>query len=226
MNSKNNGVPADVLRQIQQAAENNWGDNPDLLGHEISTEVEAYIKLQKSTFSVPPEVKKRIGDVACKECAAWDERLAFVQKETKAFQAIRAIDTQGVSVSTFHKIKEAAKRKFPTNYSYQYEYIETTLRVEPIKKLLQKMESIIGNECYNKNIQNYGPGGIWEGEGRPFRYPVIFDDKDDKYWTVPSDIEADVLIKGRYSFGANELNIFRALVQIIEMLKKEHGFKS
>ena len=42
-------------------------------------------------------------------------------------------------------------------------------KIEPIKELLIKMESIIGNECYNQSIQNYGPGGIWEvGKAVPF----------------------------------------------------------
>ena len=53
----------------------------------------------------------------------------------------------------------------------------------------------------------------------------MFADKNDKYTTVPPDIEADVLIRGRYRFGANELNIFRALVKVIEVLQNEYGFQ-
>ncbi len=31
---------------------------------------------------------------------------------------------------------------------------------EKRKELLIKLEFLIGNECYNSNIQNYGHGGI------------------------------------------------------------------
>ena len=88
------------------------------------------------------------------------------------------------------------------------------------------MEDIIGNECYNQNIQNYGPGGVWEGEGRSFRYPITFivDDKDDKRRNVSSSIDTEILMTGRYKFGSNELNIFRALVKIVEMLQAEYNF--
>jgi len=33
---------------------------------------------------------------------------------------------------------------------------------------------IIGSECYIANIQNYSAWGVWEGEGRSFRYPVTY----------------------------------------------------
>jgi hypothetical protein len=46
--------------------------------------------------------------------------------------------------------------------------------------LLLELESIIGNECYNANIQNWGPNGVFEGEGREFRYPITFIDSDGK----------------------------------------------
>lgn len=48
------------------------------------------------------------------------------------------------------------------------------------KKILSEMESIIGNRCYNGNIQNWGAGGEWLGEGREFRYSIIFLEKDSK----------------------------------------------
>ncbi len=39
-------------------------------------------------------------------------------------------------------------------------------------RLLLELENIIGNECYNANIQNWGPNGVFEGDGREFRYPM------------------------------------------------------
>jgi hypothetical protein len=33
---------------------------------------------------------------------------------------------------------------------------------------------------YNANIQNWGPGGVFKGEGGALRYPAIFRGKDSK----------------------------------------------
>ena len=52
-------------------------------------------------------------------------------------------------------------------------------------ELLSKLAEIT-SECYNANIQNYGPGGIWENEGRSFGYPIRFDIE------IPPDIEASL----------------------------------
>jgi hypothetical protein len=32
-------------------------------------------------------------------------------------------------------------------------------------RLLAQLEYIVGNNCYNGNIQNWGTGGTYEGEG-------------------------------------------------------------
>ena len=49
---------------------------------------------------------------------------------------------------------------------------------EKRKRLLIELEDIIGHEFYNAKIQNWGPGGVFEGEGRELRYPVTFHDKN------------------------------------------------
>ena len=153
MSSKNRDIPTAILGQIQQAAKDLWGDDSDMLEDEINTEVEAYLKLQESTFCVPSEVKKEIIDAASEVFDTWDERLSFVEEEIEAFKALQAIETQAVlGCSVLKKVKEAAMRKHPTGYSYQHNYVENALRIEPVKKLLLKMESIIGGECYNGNI--------------------------------------------------------------------------
>lgn len=94
------------------------------------------------------------------------------------------------------------------------------------KGLLIDLERIVGHEFYNSNIQNWGPGGVFEGEGRAFRYPVNFVDKDGgrvKFKRVDPGMSADVLITGSYKVGANELNIMRALDQIVSHLEKNYG---
>lgn len=78
---------------------------------------------------------------------------------------------------------------------------------EKRKRLLIELENIVGNEFYNGNIQNWGPGGVFEGEGRALRYPVTFRDKDGKTIKtkhVDPALPADTVITGMYRLGANE----------------------
>lgn len=95
-------------------------------------------------------------------------------------------------------------------------------------KLLAQIESIIGNQCYNGNIQNWGSYGVFEGEGREFRYPITFVDKDGnkiKRRTSGGDLGPEILINGYYAFGANELHIIKALDEVLKYLEREHGLK-
>lgn len=102
----------------------------------------------------------------------------------------------------------------------------TREQVGPIRELSVRMEAIIGQECYNGNIQNYSSWGEWDGEGRSFRYPVTFFRKggEEKRKSTTADLEHDELITGHYKFGANELSIYRALMKIVDMLETEYDF--
>lgn len=94
-------------------------------------------------------------------------------------------------------------------------------------ELLRKLESFVGNECYNANIQNWGPGGKFEGKGREFRYPLTIIGKDGQKSRAKSDerLPADVAVTGHYAFGANQLHIVRALDQILGYLEENHQLK-
>ncbi|WP_041598817.1 hypothetical protein [Hahella chejuensis] len=104
--------------------------------------------------------------------------------------------------------------------------------------LLHDLEYTIGRECYNGNIQNFGPRGVWEGEGRDFRYPVTFINKNgvkEKYrgkfpFTESSSGEMASCILGEeryqsayYAFGANNLHILRALALCLEKMEQRFG---
>ena len=96
------------------------------------------------------------------------------------------------------------------------------------KSLLVELEAIIGNQCYNSNIQNWGPGGVFEGEGREFRYPLTFRDDDGnkikrRYVNLKND--GDGVLDGYYAFGANELHIMVGLNRVLDYLEREHGLK-
>ena len=95
------------------------------------------------------------------------------------------------------------------------------------KKILAEMETIIGNSCYNGNIQNWGPGGEWYGEGREFRYPITFLDngtEKDKCRDTNPSMGIKRMRTGYYAFGANRLNIIHALERVLSKLESEYGF--
>lgn len=97
---------------------------------------------------------------------------------------------------------------------------------EKRKRLLIELENIVGNEFYNGNIQNWAPGGVFEGEGRALRYPVTLRGKDGKTIKmrhVDPALPAETVITGMYRLGANELSIMRALDLITTHLERNYG---
>lgn len=96
------------------------------------------------------------------------------------------------------------------------------------RQLLVQLESILGNECYNASIQNYGPGGVREAAGRNFRYPVTLraaDGSTKKIRTpmVPSTATDEMVRGAYYAFGANQLDVMSALEKVIGHLERHHG---
>lgn len=94
--------------------------------------------------------------------------------------------------------------------------------VKKLMPLLVEIEKIIGSSFYNGNIQNYGPGGFYEGEGRDIRYPVTVikdgeKEKISKFYQCDS-YDSKVLATGRYRLGANELYVFSAAFEIVKYL--------
>ena len=103
---------------------------------------------------------------------------------------------------------------------------------------LHDIEYEIGSECYNGSIQNFGPGGEWEGEGRDFRYPVTFVNSEgvkEKYRGIlpfarTEDGGFGHCQLGRkrynsafYAFGANQLYILRGVKHALEQIEKRFG---
>lgn len=105
-------------------------------------------------------------------------------------------------------------------------------------KLLHQIEYEIGSECYNGNIQNFGPGGEWEGEGRRFRYPVRYINSKGEHEKYRGEFPAIITSKGslghgilgeekfhtaHYAFGENELYILRGIARAIERIEQRFG---
>lgn len=94
--------------------------------------------------------------------------------------------------------------------------------------LLAQLENLVGNSCYNGNIQNWGPGGVFLGEGRSFRYPLtLIDSEGDKVkrHRAATDVPPETLKTGYYAFGANQLHIVEALDEVLKYLESNHGLK-
>jgi hypothetical protein len=98
---------------------------------------------------------------------------------------------------------------------------------EPRRRLLAELERIVGSETYNSNIQNWGPGGVFMGEGRGFRYPVTLVNESTQKSKVHSQISPETSSKeirsAYYAFGANELHIGLALLKVLNYLEKNYG---
>lgn len=95
-------------------------------------------------------------------------------------------------------------------------------------QLLLELESLVGSECYNGNIQNWGPGGVFEGEGREFRYPITFTgESGNKLKKSYKDLSLPPAsaVTGYYAFGANQLHIMRGLDRVLRYLEEHHDLK-
>lgn len=95
------------------------------------------------------------------------------------------------------------------------------------RSLLIALESILGNECFNASIQNYGPGGVRQSDGRNFRYPITLRNQDGttvkvRDHSIPKETNDEMLRSGYYAFGANQLDVMAALDRILEYLEKNH----
>lgn len=232
-------IPESVLEKIRARAKESWPDDKDMREYSIREEIDGYRKYQSIDFSgVTEKHKEQIIDAAKKTYEGWDEIVTEIEDEIGALKELMEYESSDIPDQLLEQWKKEAEEE---NEGYfrgqlealakkirQHETIKNTRReIDPIKQLLIELENIIGNECYNGNIQNYSSWGELESEGRSFRYPVkFFNGKEEtKRWNVKTDIPSEELITGYYPFGANELSIFRALHKALKHLEKNYGLK-
>lgn len=95
-------------------------------------------------------------------------------------------------------------------------------------KLLAELEYLLGSQCYNGSIQNWGPNGVQYSSGREFRYPltVLDSDGDKTKYRYKADADDPLeLSSGYYAFGANRLHVIEGLNDILNYLEANHGLK-
>ncbi len=229
-------IPKKVIEAIKEKAVEDWPGDQEMQDYQVSHEVDGYRDIMRMDFlglsQEKDEMIRRWFDVT----SSWEEAADLIKDELKAYAYISTFPMSELSGEEVAEINVAVgqeetyvdrERALLWCISKFKNIKRTREKVDPIKPLLVRLESIIGQECYNGNIQNYGPGGEWEGEGRSFRYPVTFNvDEEEtvKRKTVNFDIAAEELVSGRYAFGANELNIYRGLIKVLDYLREEYGF--
>ncbi|MCG7866477.1 MAG: hypothetical protein JAY74_08905 [Candidatus Thiodiazotropha taylori] len=230
-------IPESALEQIRAYAKEEWPDDKDMQAYTVKEELDSYRQFEAIDFSAISEPEKQlIIDDAKNNCDSWGEIVSSVEDEVEALTQLKNLSYPKIDKEIIDEWIESSKEGNENFYQGQLEFIqakirqyeviqETRRKIDPIKKLLIDLEHIVGNECYNSNIQNYGSWGILESEGRSFRYPVKFYNGKTEYKKkyVTTDIPSEELITGYYPFGANELNIYRALHKVLKYLEKNNG---
>ncbi len=229
-------IPDDILSSIRAAAKEAYPSDSEMRAFYIESETEAYAKIMTLDFGPATHLKARIIASAEEYIDLWEERASFISNEIDAYKALQDVPAD-VPPEVIEEFKREAaevndwivdQRDDIEGRIRQFRYIrDTRAKVEPLRELLTRMESIIGSECYNGNIQNYSAWGVWNGEGRSFRYPVtvLKNGEPEKRRSRFDDLKPEELITGYYHFGANELSIYRALIKIIDILKAEYGLR-
>lgn len=231
-------IPDEVLSEIVDRVKKAWPNDKEMQKHCIVEEKEGYAKLQNIGFGDLANLKDEFIESAKETFDAWNEVYDSVVSELSAYRNLLAFSAEGVSPENIDEWKKQARNEYEGCYAGQLEFLKkkaqkhasilaTRQQIDPIKNLLIELEQIVGNECYNGNIQNYGSWGELESEGRQFRYPVKFYTGSgvSKKWTVSPDIPSEELVTGYYAFGANELNIYRALLKVVSHLRENYGLK-
>ncbi len=230
-------IPADVVAQIKKSAIADWPSDKEMQAYIIESETEHCQKFFGLDFGEALPFKEAIIESCFEWADSWDDRLSAVTAEIEAVTELKSLSPTDIPPEVMESLRAeaadedadfASQLEQITQGITAYRYVrDTRARIEPIRHLLVAMENILGSECYNDNIQNYGPGGVWEGEGRSFRYPVTFlvNGEGQKRKSRTDDLSADVLATGHYRFGANQLSVYRALVKILDMLERDHGLQ-
>ncbi|MGH6979480.1 MAG: hypothetical protein ACRED4_09345 [Brevundimonas sp.] len=223
------------MAAIRRAAKSDWPGDAEMQRHIEEAETEAWAALQVLNFGSASPIREAILKEATGYMETWEDRLHFVRDEIEAFEELATLEPDDIPAEEFAAMRsraEAANDWYALQLDdvrrdiARWRYVrDTRARVTPMRELLVRMEEILGSECYNANIQNYSNWGVWEGEGRSFRYPVTYlrAGGEEKRRSRTSDLAPDELITGHYRFGANEVGVMRALVRVIEMLRDDYG---
>ena len=238
--------PDEILKKINEYVCFNYdiddGHSRHYQESRIATEIEAYKKYIHLFDDIPGDVAREI-QTYCNhdDDSSWDDTFCSCKTETESYKCIINFHDSEIDDITVKRLINAAKAYVTSEFgSGEYSLIleifqkylseiktirNISREIEPFRELLIEMEEIIASECYNGNIQNYSSWGVWDGEGRFFRYPITFSSPllEKKEWHIPSRLSTDDLILGKYKFGANHLYIYKALIKVIRHVEEKYN---
>lgn len=205
-------VPDSVIDEIRNAAKEAWPEDKEMQTYTVKEELDAYRNFVALDYSVvSDEEKESLIQEAKESFDSWEERVSSIQDELEAIIELKELSSGNQANALYGQWLLEAQSENENYFRGQLEYVQnkiskyeaiqrTRAEIDPLKNILIDIENIIGSECYNGNIQNYGSWGELESEGRSFRYPVKFYDGENEYKrrTVPRDIPAEQLISGYY----------------------------
>lgn len=226
-------IPDSVKAKIKREVRERFLDDSNSAEQFVEEEGLAYKEIMDLDLGVLGTCKK----IILKESYdagfhSWELAKGIICKEIDAAIVIRNFTVPGIAAELIHKWKREVAKRNKCSFARQLSELNRMckrylreLEIDSIKPILLALEKVIGNACYNGNIQNYESWGEFESEGRWFRYPVRIPRNGHihKYKYVPSDVPALEMIDGYYAFGANEMAIFSALDDVLKYLEKHHG---
>ncbi len=248
-------VPKNILEEIKSRADECFTDDEtgeyydditdidNEMQEYIDSEIRSYLKVMSLNFNdlhiSKDEIIKEYRDLdiySFNNCKMWGEVFEDIKNILEDFKRFNEYKDNSIDDEIFTNLKR--EKLDSGGYGSLYEsllrsideykeVVEIREKILPYKSLLIELEEIVGSECYNQNIQNYSSWGEFAGEGRGFRYPVtLFTNHEArKLKKIPLSTPGEELIRGYYSFGANDLNIYRALFKVVEHLEEKYGFE-
>lgn len=201
----------------------------------INEEIEYYQKYTtlKNQSNIPEHIKNDIENIFF-ECIlndygdinlfSWEELYEETEADYKAYKLLSEFKDSEIPETLFnswveHEFEdgwyciELGLGRLMKKVSAYKEDLATRRRIDPIRKLLIDLETIVANNCYNEGIGNY------------IRYPLTAPTRENIYKKVhtPHGLQSEQLLKSHYAFGANRLEIYKALEEIVEHLKKNYN---
>jgi hypothetical protein len=175
-------LPATILADIRKRAKVEWPDDNEWQEDFVRDEATGYMAFHSIDFAGAAPVKDTIIAEAMEFYPSWEERASHVADEIKAIAQIAATAPEDIPANVLEEMKQAVAaegdwfsvqrdslRRAIDGYRYVRDIRE---KVGPIRDLLVRMEGIIGQECYNGNIQNYSSWASGKAKGAHSAIPL------------------------------------------------------
>lgn len=212
-----------IRKQIEKYAIEEWPDDVEMQEFTVEEELKSYGKfmLLSKTSQLPSKLIQAI--IQDKDTRSWEERLTSIEVEIEAGESIRKIVAESdIATEVMCEILDLAERENPDWLSHRLYDIERevsnhrhaqflTQEVSPRRDLLIALEDIIARSCSNYHADN-------------FRYPLttFVEGRESKVRKIDDSLPDDALYNGTYEFGANSLEVYKALLQMIKFIEKNY----